>query len=524
MITIDRTEFDVIVLGTGIAGTMMSAILARNGHSVLMIDSGVHPRFAIGESTIPQTSQLISMLAKDFNVPEFQHIGLDSPDALRLHVTRNCGIKRIFGFAYHRLGEEHQIAEAHQFGNIWRDENHLFRQDVDAYLLTVALHYGARAAQSTQVESIDIDERGVRVTAGGKTYRSRFVVDGTGFRSVLADKYGLREQPCGMVSSTRSIFTHVINVRPFEEIVGKLLTQPWATGTLHHVFKRGWFWVIPFNNWEGAPNPLVSVGVTVDDRVWPEDASLTPEQEFQSFLRLLPSVERQFADAKAVRPWVRTKRIQYSSRHTVGYRYALLSHAAGFIDPLFSRGLINTVENLHSLARALLDALSADDFAETRFENVEVEAKRGFSFADRLVAAAYASWDDFEMWNAWLRVWAIHVHAAESRLGGLLTLGGLSPVRMRPLANPIASNYEEPGFRPFFEAMYGVMERYEAKQLSIEQARAELWGILSCHEFSIPLRDGSRDHEWAMAQPRVRDFPLGMPEKHARWKARLTDF
>ena len=78
---------------------MMSAILARNGHSVLMIDSGVHPRFAIGESTIPQTSQLISMLAKDFKVPEFHHIGLDSPDAIRQHVTRNCGIKRIFGFA-----------------------------------------------------------------------------------------------------------------------------------------------------------------------------------------------------------------------------------------------------------------------------------------------------------------------------------------------------------------------------------------------------------------------------------------
>ena len=234
-------------------------------------------------------------------------------------------------------------------------------------------------------------------------------------------------------------------------------------------------------------------------------------------------MERQFADAKAVRPWVRTKRIQYSSHHTVGYRYALLSHAAGFIDPLFSRGLINTVENLHSLARTLLDALSANDFAETRFESVDVEAKRGFSF-DCLVAGAYASWDDFETWNAWVRVWAIHVHVAESRLGGLLTLGGLSPVRMGPLANPVASKYEDPGFRAFFETMYGVMERYEAKQLSIEQARAELWGILSRHEFSIPLRDLSRHHEWAMVQPRVRDFPLGMPEKHARWKARLTDF
>ena len=61
------------------------------------------------------------MLAKDFKVPEFHHIGLDSPDGIRQHVTRNCGIKRIFGFAYHRLGKEHQILEAHQFDNIWCD-------------------------------------------------------------------------------------------------------------------------------------------------------------------------------------------------------------------------------------------------------------------------------------------------------------------------------------------------------------------------------------------------------------------
>ena len=481
MLTIDRTKFDVIVLGTGIAGTMMAAILARNGYSVLMIDSGVHPRFAIGESTIPQTSQLISMLAKDFKVPEFHHIGLDSPEAIRRHVTRNCGIKRIFGFVYHRLGEEHQVEEAHQFGNIWRDENHLFRQDIDAYLLTVALRYGAHALQKTQVESINIDEGRVRVAADGKVYHARFVVDGTGFRSVLARKYDLRDKPCGMISSTRSIFTHVMNLRPFEEIVGKLLTQPWVSGTLHHLFKRGWFWVIPFNNWDGAPNQLVSVGLTVDDRVWPEDASLTPEEEFQSFLRLLPSVDQQFAEVKAVRPWVRTKRIQYSSRHTVGHRYALLSHAAGFIDPLFSRGLINTVENLNSLARTLLEALAADDFAETRFETVDVEAKRSFVFADRLIAAAYASWDDFELWNAWVRVWAIHVHVAEARLGSLLTLGGLSPVR--PLANYVASKYEDPGFRSFFEAMYGVMERYEAKQLSIEETRGELWDILRTTSF-----------------------------------------
>lgn len=521
MLLNNRSDFDVIVLGTGIAGTMLSCILAKHGRSVLMIDNGVHPRFAIGESTIPQTSQLISLVAREFGVHEFHHIGLNSPGELRKHVTNNCGIKRLFGFAFHRLGEAHRTEEAHQFGNVWRDENHLFRQDIDSYLYHLAVGYGARGLQSTQIQAVNIDERGAQVVAGGRSYSARFVVDGTGHKSILADKYGLRDNPCPMVSSSRSIFTHVVNVGQFEDTVGKRLTEPFNRGTLHHIFKRGWFWVIPFNNWEGAPNPLVSVGVTVDDRYWPEDPKLSPEEEFESFVQKLPSVIPQFRAAYAIRPWVRTKRIQYSSHRTIGPRFALLSHAAGFIDPLFSRGLISTLQNLRTLSRALLDALHDDDFAVDRFEGVDREQIRNFSFADRIVAAAYSSWDDFELWNAWVRVWAIGAHAAESRLGSVMMLGAYS--KIKECDNPVCSTFEEPGYRAFFEATYAIMARYEAKELTVEQAREALWGEIDRYAFTITLPGRMTGHEWALRNPRVRNIHLGTPALHERWTAGRTD-
>ena len=39
---------------------------------------------------------------------------------------------------------------------------------------------------------------------------------------------------------------------------------------------------------------------------------------------------------------MRTDRLQYSAEHVVGDRFALLAHAVGFIDPLYSKGLYVT--------------------------------------------------------------------------------------------------------------------------------------------------------------------------------------
>ena len=58
-----NSQYDVIVLGSGIGGATLSSILARHGLSVLMIDSGSHPRFAVGEATTPDTSFRLKLLA-----------------------------------------------------------------------------------------------------------------------------------------------------------------------------------------------------------------------------------------------------------------------------------------------------------------------------------------------------------------------------------------------------------------------------------------------------------------------------
>jgi tetracycline 7-halogenase / FADH2 O2-dependent halogenase len=124
--------YDVAILGSGMAGGLLGAVLARNGVDVLLIDAGVHPRFAVGESTIPYTSVLTKIVAARYGVPEIE--AMASHQGIIDRISPMCGKKQNFGFVYHREGRPQNPDEINQMviPEWQRTESHLFRQDVDA--------------------------------------------------------------------------------------------------------------------------------------------------------------------------------------------------------------------------------------------------------------------------------------------------------------------------------------------------------------------------------------------------------
>ena len=46
-------NIDVIIVGSGLVGSFLSAILSKQGLRVLVVDSTPHPKFSVGESMIP---------------------------------------------------------------------------------------------------------------------------------------------------------------------------------------------------------------------------------------------------------------------------------------------------------------------------------------------------------------------------------------------------------------------------------------------------------------------------------------
>jgi FADH2 O2-dependent halogenase len=164
--------------------------------------------------------------------------------------------------------------------------------------------------------------------------------------------------------------------------------------------------VIPFDNHDASLNPLCSVGLTLDPRVHPK-TDIAPEQEFNDFLRRFPEIAWQFEGARAVRPWVSTGRLQYSAKQVVGERYCLTSHAAGFIDALYSRGLTNTMELVNALAWRLIAASKDGDWSLDRFSYVEALQQGLFDFHDDLVYSSFVGFRDYELWNAVNRTWML---------------------------------------------------------------------------------------------------------------------
>ena len=63
---------DVVILGTGLGGSMLGAILARHGARVALLDPESHPRFAHGEVPTPRSMVALRTVAERYGVSELK--------------------------------------------------------------------------------------------------------------------------------------------------------------------------------------------------------------------------------------------------------------------------------------------------------------------------------------------------------------------------------------------------------------------------------------------------------------------
>ncbi|MGK7928570.1 MAG: NAD(P)/FAD-dependent oxidoreductase [Spirulina sp.] len=411
-------NFDVIVLGSGLAGSILATILAKQGLKILSIDKGSHPRFAIGEAMTPDTDLMMSILSYKFSIPELGY--LSSFEGICDNISPSfCGLKRSFNFIYHREGCQQSLQEYNKVGV--RSSSHLFRQEIDRYMAETAVKYGAQLLENTQIKTLKIESDGVQIeTEQGESFRGQYLVDSSGYKSLLSQQFDLREKPTRFKTQSRSLFTHAIGVKNYDDCLSQShddsTSLAWYQGTLHHIFDGGWMWVIPFNNHERSTNPVCSIGLTLDLRRFP-NAQASPEQEFKEFLGRFPGVAVQFEDAKPIRNWVQTQRLQYSSHSCAGERFYLLPHATGFIDPLYSFGLVNSCTIILPLISRILKALSENRYHREQFADVEELQQKLFDYNDDLANCSYISFRDFELWDTWRRVWLLGTFMRQMKAG-----------------------------------------------------------------------------------------------------------
>ena len=402
---------DVIIVGSGLVGSFLSALLARQGLSVLVLDDSTHPKFSVGESMIPYLTAVWSGLVK------FYDIDLLSPDKIFRDLAASVGIKENFGYIYHRVGKRSVTEEMFQHVNPERTEMHLFRQVVDSYIVNGAIKYGARFSFNANVTDVKVLDDRVKVTVNdNKELECQYIIDAAGYKSALAKIFKLRDKVPSINTNSATCYTHMIDVEPIDKIYSGYKYDSlygktrFHNGTLHHIFDGGWLWVIPFNNTTESRNPIASVGLQFDMRNRKKSPS---SSDVIKLINSIPDVQQQFKNAKVVRPWVSSPRIQYTSNSCTGKRWSILPHTYGFVDPLYSRGLCFSFDGIKALAPILLQAFDNKDFSLDQFKPLENLYKKLLHHNDELVYGSYLSFKDYKLWKSWYSMWNLSTRFGE---------------------------------------------------------------------------------------------------------------
>ena len=76
--------YDIAVVGSGFAGSLLAMTAHRLGRSVILLEKGKHPRFAIGESSTPLTNLLLEDLTTRYNLPALTPLAKWEPGNKRI--------------------------------------------------------------------------------------------------------------------------------------------------------------------------------------------------------------------------------------------------------------------------------------------------------------------------------------------------------------------------------------------------------------------------------------------------------
>jgi len=362
------TDFDVVVVGGGPAGSVCAAALGAQGRRVALLERDRHPRFHLGESLLPASLDVLSALG--------------ILDRVRARFLVKYAARFVDG-AGRETPTRYLFSEA--FGARW---DHAFQVPRDEFDELVFRHAGTRGAELregwevTRVvfeagRAVGVearDDHGVATTLG-----ARFVVDASGRDAIVARSFRSTER-IALLDRT-ALYTHVRGAWRDE--------GPRAGDVQIVVFgdaeRRGWLWFIPFADGRTSVGAVVSPAWTRAHRDRGGPAAL-----FGAAVEEAPAAKAMLDASEALFEPRATADFSFRVRATRGPGWLALGDAAGFIDPLFSTGVHLAMHGALSAGPAI-DAWLADETAgEARLAAWERDLRGGSDLFVGVVQAFYA--------------------------------------------------------------------------------------------------------------------------------------
>lgn len=321
-------SYDAIIIGGGPGGSTAGSVLAKAGKKVLILERERFPRFHVGESLIPYGNDEL----RATGVWDKLVTGGFTPKLGAEFVLGNsrAAIRILFG-RYLRPG----YAQTFQ----------VERARFDNLLLEHAVSLGCEVWQETRVLSAAVTDDGVSVSCernGAKhELTARWLLDASGRDAFLGKQLDLPKTDLGLPKKFAT-FAHFRGVRRL---------APPADGHITVVrLDFGWFWMIPLD----AEKTSIGLVQTLDHF---RATGMKPEECFEHVVASTTELRRRMAEAVRVNEYSFAGDYTYRHLRNAGPRWLLIGDAAGFIDPIFSSGVMLAVK---SGFRAASEAVAAD--------------------------------------------------------------------------------------------------------------------------------------------------------------------
>ncbi len=341
---------NIAILGGGPAASTLAILLRRAGRGVVMFHRPKQTALTVGESLVPAIVTMLRRLGVEEEVRAFS--------LLKPGATFNITPEDQFAFWFERLPKK----TPHYSYNTPRDR-------FDETILKAARKAGAHVVEApAQVERVGNTDR-VRLTGDSlAAWKQHFsgepdlIVDATGRARVIPNLVGIPSRT-GPRKDT-ALFAHVDKAKLDYE--GHVHTTRMA---------HGWSWQIPLPG-------RVSVGLVVGTEFLAPFGA-TKEERYDNWLKQEPMLQRVTGQSKRITPVMEYTNYQLVSDRMVGDGWVLVGDTAGFVDPVFSSGLLIGMYSAMELCGAI------ESGTARAFANYEREVKHQLTTWQEIVDYFY---------------------------------------------------------------------------------------------------------------------------------------
>ena len=331
-------NFDVIVAGSGVAGSSTAALLGQSGFRVLLLEKAQFPRRKVcGEGLMPAGAELLGKmgLGSDFSLEQFKPFS-----AIRLHLS--CGQLLELKFQEIKTGALGLITP---------------RGLLDKQMAEFASNQqGVHLCEGFKLQSTNIDENGVRVTAkrGGfhHTFKSRVLVAADGIRSRLHGCLGIQRLKRGPLRfALRALCEDYSQPEEAVEV---------------HCCPGGEAYVAPLETGQVRITLLLYGPTTSSSPSGLSDLFLHQLRRFPALMQRLSGSRPHEVES--------TSPVGLRLNRCHGQRLLLVGDAGGALDPVTGHGMTVALKDAALASRILRDRLPTDQLGE--FQLAEYTKRR----------------------------------------------------------------------------------------------------------------------------------------------------